>query len=149
MTAPTVVTTVTPPAPLATTNRRVPAAAAALSLLAAATVLINLVLPDWAYPLCGLMVAAALLGVARWSGLRLHAVGLARRHLRRAAVFGLGGLVAPGPRRGGVVRAVARVSVVRPDAERHHRHGLGGVPVVAVSVLTMLAAALGGVLLHW
>jgi uncharacterized protein len=35
-------------------------------LLVAASVLVNLVLPGWAYPLCGLVVAAALLGVARW-----------------------------------------------------------------------------------
>jgi membrane protease YdiL (CAAX protease family) len=183
----------------------------------AATVLINLVLPDWAYPLCGLVVAAALLGVARWSGLRLHAVGLARRHLRRAAVFGLGGLLAIGLVFGiaAVVPALRGlfgdgrldtlglgtllwVTLIRIPlgtvlleeiafrgvlpalfgAGERWRWGpvlgaaalfglwhafpsfaltqnatigtaLGGVPVVLVSVLTMLAAALGGVLLHW
>jgi membrane protease YdiL (CAAX protease family) len=94
-TSPTVVATA-PSSDPPTSTRRVPATAAVLALLAAATVLINLVLPAWAYPLAGLSVAAALLGVARWTGLRLRHVGLARRQLRRAAVFGLVGLAAIG-----------------------------------------------------
>jgi membrane protease YdiL (CAAX protease family) len=81
----------TRPAP-AVTNRRRPALVATVLLLAAATTLANRVLPGWAYPLCGLVTVAALLGLARWSGLRPAAVGLDRRHLRRAAVVGLIGL---------------------------------------------------------
>lgn len=190
---------------------------AVLSLLTAATVLVNLVLPGWAYPLCGLVATAALLGVGRWSGLRLRAIGLDRRRLRRPVVFGLAGLGAIG-----VVFAVA-VSVPalrglfgdgrldtpdvgtllwvtliriplgtvlleeiafrgvlpallgagdrwrwRPVLLAAGLFGLwhafpsvalvqnatidsafGGVPIVVVSVLAMLAAAVAGVALHW
>jgi len=200
-----------------TTSRRVAATAAALSVLVAATVLINLVLPGWAYPLCGLVVVAALLGVARWSGLRLHTIGLARHNLRRAAVFGLVGLGAIGLVFGVAVAVPALrglfgdgrldtlgigtllwVTLIRiplgtvlleeiafrgvlpalfgagdrwrwrPVLAAAALFGLwhafpsfamtenaaidtafGGVPIVVVSVLTMLAAALGGILLHW
>lgn len=57
-------------------HRRAPAVVAVLLLLATTTVLVNVVLPAWAYPLCGLVVAGALLEVARWSGLRARAIGL-------------------------------------------------------------------------
>jgi len=65
---------------------------ASVALLALATTLANRVLPGWTYPLCGLATTAALLGLARWSGLRFADIGLDRAHLRRAAVFGLVGL---------------------------------------------------------
>jgi hypothetical protein len=82
MTSSTAMAAVSPSVSRAT-NRRVPAMVAVLVLLVAATVLVNLVLPGWAYPLCGLVVAAALLGVARWSGLRAYSIGLDLRRLRR------------------------------------------------------------------
>lgn len=187
-----------------------------LSLLVATTVLTNLVLPDWTYPLAGLGVAAALLGVARWTGLRLHHVGLGRLHLRRAAVFGLVGLAVIGVVFGVAVAVPAWrglfgdgrldtlgigtllwVTVVRIPlgtvlleeiafrgvlpalfgAREHWRWrpalaaaglfglwhafpsfalvqnatigtALGGVPIVLVAAGTMLAAGVGGILLH-
>jgi uncharacterized protein len=74
------------------TPRRVTATVVALVLLVSATTLVNLVLPGWAYPVCGLVVAGALVAVARWSGLGPRAIGFDRRLLGRAAVFGLAGL---------------------------------------------------------
>jgi membrane protease YdiL (CAAX protease family) len=190
---------------------------AVLSLLAAATVLVNTVLPGWAYPLCGLVVAAAVLGVARWSGLPARSVGLDFRHLRRPVAFGLAGLVGialvfavavaiPASRGlfdGGrldtlgvgtllwvtliriplgtvLLEEVAFRGVLpalfgagdrwrwRPVLVAAALFGLwhafpsmalvrnatvgaafGGVPIIVVSVLTMLAAAVAGVVLHW
>jgi membrane protease YdiL (CAAX protease family) len=216
MAASTVLATAPPPVPRRS-NRRVPATVAALSLLVAATVLVNLVLPGWAYPLCGLVVVAALLGVARWSGLRLHTIGLARRHLRRAAIYGLVGLGAIGlvfgiavavPGLRGLfgdgrldtlgIGTLLWVTLIRipigtvlleeiafrgvlpalfgagdrwrwrPVLAAAALFGLwhafpsfaltqnatigtafGGVPIIVVAVLTMLAAALAGILLHW
>ncbi len=216
MTTPTVLATAPPPAPR-TTNRRVPATIATLVLLAAATVLVNLVLPGWAYPLCGLVLAPVLLGVARWSGLRWRSLGLDRWHLRRAALFGLIGLGAIGVVFGVAVAVPALrglfgdgrldtlgvgtllwVTLIRiplgtvlleevafrgvlpallgagdrwrwrPVLGAAALFGLwhafpsfaltqnatigdavGGVPIVVVAGLTMLAAALGGLLLHW
>lgn len=87
-------------------NRRVPAVVAVLALLVAATVLVNVVLPPWAYPLCGLVAAAALLGVARWSGLRARSIGLDFHRLRRPVVFGLAGL--------GMIGLVFAVAVTIP-----------------------------------
>jgi len=65
---------------------------AAVLLLVLATTLANRVLPGWACPLCGLVTAAGLVGLARWSGLRADAIGLDHAHLRRAGLFGLVGL---------------------------------------------------------
>jgi len=73
-------------------SRRVIAFAAAVLLLVLATVLVNRVLPGWSYPLCGLVTAAGLVGLARWSGLHLSSIGLDRAHLRRSGLFGLAGL---------------------------------------------------------
>lgn len=198
-------------------HRRVPATVAVLVVLVTATVLVNLVLPGWAYPLCGLAVAAVLLGVARWSGLRASAIGLDARHLRRPVVFGLAGLAAIGLVFGVAVAVPALrglfgsgpletlgvgtllwVTLIRiplgtvlleeiafrgvlpalfgagdrwrwpPVLVAAALFGLwhafpsmtllenatvssafGGVPVVVVSALTMLAAAVAGVALHW
>jgi uncharacterized protein len=216
MTASTALATMSPPVSRMT-NRRVPAIVAVLSLLAAATVLVNLVLPGWAYPLCGLVVAAALLGLARWTGLRARSIGLDIRQLRRPAVFGLVGLGAIGlvfgvavaiPALRGLfgdgrldtlgVGTLLWVTLIRiplgtvlleeiafrgvlpalfgagdrwrwrPVLVAAALFGLwhafpsmalvqndtvatafGGVPIVVVSVLTMLAAAVAGVVLHW
>ncbi|WP_158888140.1 CPBP family intramembrane glutamic endopeptidase [Amycolatopsis anabasis] len=88
--------TVTAPAPAfppqVSLRQRVPAALAAVLVLAAATTLANRVLPGWAYPVCGVVTVAALITLARLSGLRWSALGLARRHLRRSTVVGLIGL---------------------------------------------------------
>ncbi|WP_439657848.1 CPBP family glutamic-type intramembrane protease [Lentzea sp. HUAS TT2] len=73
-------------------SRRVAAFAAAVVLLALATVLVNRVLPGWAYPITGVVTTAGLVGLAYWSGLRAAAIGLERAHLRRAGLFGLLGL---------------------------------------------------------
>ena len=198
-------------------NRRVPAVVAVLALLTAATLLVNTVLPVWAYPLCGLVVAGAVLGVARWSGLRARSIGLDLRQLRRPVVFGLIGLVVIGlvfavavtiPALRGLfdggrletlgVGTLLWVTLVRiplgtvlleevafrgvlpalfgagdrwrwgPVLVAAALFGLwhvipsmalvrnatvgaafGGVPVLVVSLLTMLAAAVAGVLLQW
>jgi uncharacterized protein len=198
-------------------GRRLPATIAVLSLLVTATVLVNLVLPGWAYPVCGLVATAALVGVARWSGLRAGCIGLDRQHLRRAAFFGLVGL--------GAIAVAFGVAVAVPALRELFGNGrldtlgidtllwvtliriplgtvlleeiafrgvlpallgasdqwrwrpvlgaaalfglwhalpslalmenaaidsaLGGVPIVVVSVLAMLGAALAGVVLHW
>jgi len=74
-------------------RRRILALAAAVLVLATATTLANRILPGWAYPLCGPVTAAALIALARWSGLRPSAIGFDRRHFRRAAVVGLIGAV--------------------------------------------------------
>lgn len=105
-------------------GRRGVAVGAAIVLLAAATTLANRVLPDWAYPLCGLATAGGLLGLARWSGLTLTSIGLDRRHLRRAALVGLAGmgLVAVGF---GIAMAVPALRPVFHD-ERMGTLGLGG-----------------------
>lgn len=95
MTSLTVRSTVPPPVPHRP-DRRLPATVAVLALLVSATVLVNLVLPGWAYPVCGLVVTAALVAVARWSGLRARSIGFDLRHLGRAALFGLIGLAAIG-----------------------------------------------------
>src|SRR5688572_13419696 len=82
----------TPQQPRTAPSRRWLALAVAVALLAATTVLANRVLPGWAYPLCGVVAVVGLLGLARWSKLHPSAIGLDRRHLRRAAIVGLIGL---------------------------------------------------------
>jgi uncharacterized protein len=209
-------TPVPPPVPRGNA-RRVPATVAVLSLLLTATLLVNFVLPGWAYPICGLVVTAALVAVARWSGLRAGCIGLDPRHLRRAAFFGLTGLAAIAVAFGVAVAVPALrelfgdgrldtlgvgtllwVTLIRiplgtvlleeiafrgvlpallgaSDRWRWRPvlgaaalfglwHALpslalmenaaigsafGGVPIVVVSVLAMLGAALAGVVLHW
>ncbi|MFD7655407.1 CPBP family intramembrane glutamic endopeptidase [Actinosynnema sp. NPDC059797] len=79
-----------------TGHRRAVALVAAVVVLVLATVLANRVLPGWAYPLNGLVATACLLALARWAGLGLAEVGLDRRHVRRAALVGVGGVVVVG-----------------------------------------------------
>lgn len=62
-------------------------------LLVLATILINWVLPPWGYPLCGAITAGLLVALAYWAGLGPSRIGLDRRHVWRAAVLGLLGLV--------------------------------------------------------
>ncbi|RZQ65924.1 hypothetical protein [Amycolatopsis suaedae] len=80
------------PAPHVPVRRRLPALLVAVILLAATTTSVNLVLPGWAYPLSGVFVVAALVALARRTGVGWAALGLSRRHLRRATTVGLAGL---------------------------------------------------------
>ncbi|MGH3756908.1 CPBP family intramembrane glutamic endopeptidase [Actinophytocola sp.] len=122
-------------------RRRVLATAAALLLLAAATAMVNLLLPGWSYPLCGVVVAAALIELARWSGLRFHAIGLDRRHLRRAGVFGLAGL--------GAIGLVFGVAVAVPSLRDLFDDGrLGTLGVGTLLWVTLVRIPLGTVLLE-
>jgi membrane protease YdiL (CAAX protease family) len=73
-------------------RRRTGELAAALVLLGSSNVLVNRVLPGWAYPIVNGATAVSLLGLARRAGLAAEAVGLERRHLRRSAVVGLAGM---------------------------------------------------------
>lgn len=130
-----------PPLGISWATRRVRATAAALALLVAATALINLVLPGWAYPVCGVVVAAALIGLARWSGLRFHAIGLDRRHLRRAGVFGLVGL--------GVIGLVFGVAVAVPASRSLFGDGrLDSLGIGTLLWVTLIRIPLGTVLLE-
>lgn len=134
-------TTSPPGAPSLSKSRRVPATVGVLALLVAATALVNLVLPGWAYPLIGLVVAAGLLGLARWSGLHFHAIGLDRRHLRRAGLFGLIGL--------GVIGLVFGVAVAVPALRG--LFGDGRLETLGVGTLlwvTLIRIPLGTVLLE-
>jgi uncharacterized protein len=128
-------------APPVTVNRRVTAIIAAVVLLATATILANRVLPGWAYPLSGLATAVTLLGLARWSGLRLGHVGFDRRHLRRAALVGLTGLGLVGLGLG-IAMAVPSLRVVFDDG-RMGTLGLG-----ALLWVTLIRIPLGTVLLE-
>src|SRR5882724_4871543 len=71
---------------------RVPELAAATGLLGSSTVLVNRVLPPWAYPVVNGSTALLLLRLARSAGLEPAALGLDRRYVRRAAVAGLAGM---------------------------------------------------------
>jgi uncharacterized protein len=121
--------------------RRVLATALAVLLLSTATILANRVLPGWAYPWCGAITAAALVGVARWAGLPLHAIGLDRRDFRRAARFGLIGfaLVLLGF---GVALAVPPLRVLFQD------NRIGSPGVGQLLWLTVVRIPLGTVLLE-
>jgi membrane protease YdiL (CAAX protease family) len=114
---------------------------AVLSLLVTATVLVNLVLPAWAYPLSGLVVVAALLAVARWSGLRPRSIGLDSRHLRRPAIFGLAGL--------GAIGLVFGVALVIPELRGLFSSGrLETLGVGTLLWVTLIRIPLGTVLLE-
>jgi membrane protease YdiL (CAAX protease family) len=114
---------------------------AAVALLAAATTLANGVLPGWAYPLCGLVTVAGLLGLARWSGLSLAAVGLDRQHLRRAAVVGLVGL--------GLVALAFGIALAVPALRAAFRDGRLGTPGTGTLLwITLVRIPLGTVLLE-
>lgn len=123
------------------TSRKVPALIAAVALLAAATTLNNLVLPGWTYPLCGVVTVAGLLWLARWSGLRLSAVGMGRRHLRRAAVLGLIGL--------GAVAVAFGIALAVPELRTAFYDGrLGMLDPATLLWVTLIRIPLGTVLLE-
>ncbi|NIH83382.1 CPBP family intramembrane glutamic endopeptidase [Amycolatopsis granulosa] len=64
------------------------AALGAVVVLAAATTLANRVLPGWAYPVCGVVTAGVLIGLARLAGYRSGELGLSPRDWRHAARTG-------------------------------------------------------------
>jgi uncharacterized protein len=99
------------------------------------------VLPGWAYPLGGALAVAGLLGLARWSGLGATALGLDRRHLRRAAVVGLIGLALVGLAFG-IAAAVPALRTVFHDG-RMGTLGLG-----TLLWVTLIRIPLGTVLLE-
>ncbi|GAB3572419.1 CPBP family intramembrane metalloprotease [Amycolatopsis endophytica] len=73
------------------TAPRLPGRAAvvgSVAVLAAATTLANRVLPGWAYPVCGVVTSAVLIGLARAAGLAAAEMGLSARHWRRSARTG-------------------------------------------------------------
>lgn len=98
-------------------------------------------LPGWAYPLGGALAVAGLLGLARWSGLGATALGLDRRHLRRAAVVGLIGLALVGLAFG-IAAAVPALRTVFHDG-RMGTLGLG-----TLLWVTLIRIPLGTVLLE-
>lgn len=121
--------------------RRIAAVAAAIALLAAATVLVNRVLPGWAYPLTGLVTVAGLLGVARWSGVRFTTIGLDRRHLGRATLFGLIGLA--------VVGLAFGVAMTVPALRTLFHDGrVGALGLGALLWVTLIRIPIGTVLLE-
>ena len=63
----------------------------AVLVLAATTVLVNRVLPGWAYPVWNTAVAGGLVLLAMACGMRLEQLGLRRDTARRAALVGLAG----------------------------------------------------------
>ncbi|MGW4213571.1 CPBP family glutamic-type intramembrane protease [Lentzea sp. NPDC004789] len=122
-------------------SRRVAALTAAVLLLVLATTLANRVLPGWAYPLCGLVTAACLVGLARWSGLRAAAIGLDRAHLRRAGLFGLAGLA--------VVALGFGIALVVPALRSFFHDGrMPGLALSSVLWVVLIRIPLGTVLLE-
>jgi membrane protease YdiL (CAAX protease family) len=125
----------------ATTSRRAVAAVAAVLVLALATTMANRVLPGWAYPLCGLVATAGLLGLALWSGLRPVSLGLDRRQLGRAAAVGLVGL--------GLVGLAFGIAVAVPALRTAFQDGrLGALGTGALLWVTLIRIPLGTVLLE-
>jgi membrane protease YdiL (CAAX protease family) len=88
-------TATTPPAPAAGRRARLLVLGLAILLLACGNILVNMVLPGWAYPLVNALVAGALIGLALALRLGSESIGFSRRHLRRSVLVGAvgGGLV--------------------------------------------------------
>ncbi|WP_328450619.1 CPBP family intramembrane glutamic endopeptidase [Amycolatopsis sp. NBC_00438] len=91
---------------------------AAVVTLAASTTLANRVLPGWAYPVCGLVAAAALIGLARAAGLSWSDLGL--RSFRRSALVGLAGA--------GLVAVVFGIALAVPALRTVYQDGRVGTP---------------------
>ncbi|WP_328617971.1 CPBP family intramembrane metalloprotease [Amycolatopsis sp. NBC_00355] len=91
---------------------------AAVVTLAASTTLANRVLPGWAYPVCGLVAAAALVGLARAAGLSWSDLGL--RSFRRSALVGLAGA--------GLVAVVFGIALAVPALRTVYQDGRVGTP---------------------
>jgi membrane protease YdiL (CAAX protease family) len=113
----------------------------AVLLLSVSIILVNRVLPDWAYTGVNLLTAVLLLALARWARLGDTELGLDGRHLRRALLFGLVGLAA--------VAVVFAVAVAFPSLRRAFDDGRFGQPGVGGLLWTALVRIpLGTVLLE-
>lgn len=124
-----------------TSTRRMLSIVIAVLMLAAATTLANRVLPGWAYPLCGAITAAALVGLALWSGLRPSAIGLDPRTVKRAALVGLAGLTLVGLAFG-IALAVPSLRTVFQDGR------IGSPDVWQLLWLALIRIPLGTVLIE-
>ncbi|MDT7803766.1 MAG: hypothetical protein QOI78_7199 [Actinomycetota bacterium] len=93
---------------------------AAVVALAASTTLANRVLPGWAYPVCGLVAALVLVGLARAAGLSWSELGL--RSFRRPALVGLAGA--------GVIAVVFGIALAVPALRTVYQDGRVGTPDV-------------------
>ncbi|MEA5366990.1 CPBP family intramembrane glutamic endopeptidase [Amycolatopsis sp., V23-08] len=91
---------------------------AAVVTLAASTTLANRVLPGWAYPVCGLVAAVVLVGLARAAGLSWADLGL--RSVRRPALVGLAGA--------GLVAVVFGIALAVPALRTVYQDGRVGTP---------------------
>jgi membrane protease YdiL (CAAX protease family) len=91
---------------------------AAVVTLAASTILANRVLPGWAYPVCGLVAALVLVGLARAAGSSWSDLGL--RELRRPALVGLCGAAA--------VAVVFGIALAVPALRTVYQDGRVGTP---------------------
>lgn len=121
--------------------RRVLAITAAVLVLAASTFLANRVLPGWAYPVTGVLTAAALVGLARFTGLSWAAIGLDRRYLRRSALVGLVGAA--------LVGLVFGLAVAIPALRTVFQDGRIGSPGIGQLMwLALVRIPLGTVLLE-
>lgn len=97
---------------------RVFALLAAVVTLAASTTLANRVLPGWAYPVCGLVAAAALVALARAAGLSWSDLGL--RSFRRPVLVGLAGA--------GLIAVVFGIALAVPSLRTVYQDGRVGTP---------------------
>jgi membrane protease YdiL (CAAX protease family) len=91
---------------------------AAVVTLAAATTLANRVLPGWAYPICGLVAALALVGLARAAGLSWAELGLTT--FQRPALVGLAGA--------GLIVVVFGIALAVPALRTVYQDGRVGTP---------------------
>jgi membrane protease YdiL (CAAX protease family) len=97
---------------------RVLALVAAVVTLAASTTLANRVLPGWAYPVCGLVAASALVALGLAAGLSWADLGL--HSLRRPALVGLAGA--------GLVAVVFGIALAVPALRTVYQDGRVGTP---------------------